>query len=218
MVLAIAALLFQFGSVLPAVPAAAAKAAKPAATAAAKPAAGPATASLPDAPLPNPTPAVASAAVSSGDSTSRGADKQPATLRLAALDAAGDDTQSFSTIRIPEPIKPIRPISVDEVPSTRRWIVLSIAQSSAAGFDAYATRRAIENGAHEADPFMRPFANSSGIYAAIQVCPVVLDFTARHMQHSENPLIRHTWWLPQAVGTGLYLFSGAHDMHVASEH
>jgi hypothetical protein len=213
MVLAIAALLFQFG----AVPAAAANAAKPL-TAAAKPAPAPAMASLPDdAPLPNLTPSrvAPSASDASGSSNT---EKQPATLRLAALDASGNDTQSFSTIRIPEPIKPLRPISVDEMPSTRRWLALSIAQSSAAGFDAYATRHAIEDGAHEADPFMRPFAASSGIYAAIQVCPVVLDFTARHMQRSENPLIRHTWWLPQAVGTGLYLFSGAHDMQVASRH
>jgi hypothetical protein len=109
-------------------------------------------------------------------------------------------------------------VSVESVPSRKRWLALSIAQSSAAAFDAYSTRRAIEIGAHEEDPFMRPFANSSGLYAAIQVAPVVLDFAARHMQHSEVPMIRHTWWLPQTLGTGLYLFSGAHNMQVVNHH
>jgi hypothetical protein len=135
---------------------------------------------------------------------------------VAALDSSEKDTQTLSTIRIPEGSKSFQRVSVDSVPSGRRWLVLSIAQSSAAGFDAYSTRRAIEDGAHEADPMMRPFAGSSGIYAAIQVGPIVLDYAARHMQHSENPFIRHTWWLPQTLGTGLYLFSGAHNMQVAS--
>ena len=64
---------------------------------------------------------------------------------------------------------------------------------------------------------MRPFANSSGIYAAIQVCPVALDFTARRMQRSQNNFIRRAWWVPQTVSTGLYLFSGARNLHVANQ-
>jgi hypothetical protein len=142
---------------------------------------------------------------------------QPAVLRAAALDSSGNDTQTLSTIRIPESNKKaFERVSVQSMPSRKMWLALSIAQSSAAGFDAYSTRRALDTGAHEADPFMRPFASSPAIYAAIQVAPVVLDFTARHMQRSELPLIRHTWWLPQTLGTGLYLFSGVHNMQVAN--
>ena len=138
---------------------------------------------------------------------------------MAALDSAGNSTQTLSTIHIPpQDAKPFERIGVEATPSRRNWLALSIVQSGAATFDAYATRKAIENGAHEADPFMRPFANSSGIYAAIQICPLVLDYTARHMQRSENPVMRHTWWLPQALGTGIYIFSGAHDLQVASHH
>ncbi|HKV48705.1 MAG TPA: hypothetical protein VJN69_11500 [Candidatus Acidoferrales bacterium] len=138
---------------------------------------------------------------------------------MAALDSAGNSTQTLSTIHIPpQDSKPFERIGVEATPSRRNWLALSIVQSGAATFDAYATRKAIENGAHEADPFMRPFADSSGIYAAIQVCPLVLDYTARHMQRSENPVIRHTWWLPQALGAGIYIFSGAHDLQVASHH
>ena len=217
MVLAIAALLFQFGSV-PAVPAAAAASATAAKSASAKPSPSPAPTvpDLPEAPLPSNTSAnTLSAPDGSGSSFSQ-TSRTPAALRVAALDRSSNDNQTLSTIHIPEAnSKALQRVSVEEVPSRRRWLALSIAQSGAAGFDAYATRQAINNGAHEADPFMRPFAGSSGIYAAIQVCPVVLDYTARHMQRSENPVIRHTWWLPQTLGTGLYIFSGAHDLQVA---
>ena len=218
MLFAIAALLFQIG---PAVPAVAANAAKSAASA--RPVPAPAVATLPDAPLPSlVAPGTAAAASQSSRSSVSASDDTHATptaFRLAALDSAGNNTQTFSTIHIPEQdAKPFRRIGVEEAPSRRNWLALSIIQSGAAAFDAYATRQAIENGAHEADPFMRPFANSSGIYAAIQVCPLVLDYTARHMQRSENPVIRHTWWLPQALGTGLYIFSGVHDLQVASHH
>ena len=151
-------------------------------------------------------------------SVSRSSGSQLGAVRTAALSAA-NDPQTLSTIHIPESNrKPLERIGVEAIPSYRRWLVLSITQSSAAGFDAYATRRAISNGAYEADPMMRPFAGSSGIYAAIQVAPLVLDYTAKRMQHSESPFVRHTWWLPQAMGTGLYLFSGAHDLQVASRH
>lgn len=218
MVFAIAALLFHIG---PAVPAAAANAAKSAASA--RPAPAPAVATLPDAPLPSLTAPGADSAPSNSSRTSPSAsdntDGRSTTFRLAALDSAGNNTQTFSTIHVaPQDAKPFRRIGVEETPSRRNWLALSIVQSGAATFDAYATRQAVQNGAHEADPFMRPFANSSGIYAAIQVCPLVLDYTARHMQRSENPVIRHTWWLPQALGTGIYIFSGTHDLQVASHH
>lgn len=221
MVFAIAALMLQFGSV-PAVPAAAASSAAAAKSAAVapKPAAAPsipAIATLPDAPLPsNAAPSALPSANSSSASSSQEGQRQPAVLRVAALDAARNDNQTLSTIRIPEANRPFRPVSVESVPSPKRWLALSIAQSSAATFDAYSTRRALEGGAHEADPMMRPFAGSSGIYAAIQVCPVVLDYTAKHMQRSEIPFVRHTWWLPQTLGTGLYLFSGVHNMQIAA--
>lgn len=215
MVFAIAALLFQFGSAAPAVPAAAANAAKSAISA--KAAHSVPVVNLPEAPIPsvatsNPVPS----------NTSRvelAAAQTGGRLRLAALDSTANKTQTLSTIHIPEEdSKPFQRTSVEQIPSRRSWLVLSLAQSSAATFDAYETRHAVENGAHEVDPFMRPFAGSSGIYAAIQICPLVLDYTARHMQRSENPVIRHTWWLPQALGTGVYLFSGTHDMHVAAQH
>lgn len=213
MVFAIATLLFQLGAV-PAPAATAAKSVTYDRTARAA-----AVVNLPSAPLPNFAPPVAATPPTLAvNSPSDGSAGLPAGFRLAALDST-NNTQALSTIRIPQPDpKPFRRIGVEDAPSRRTWLALSIVQSGAATFDAYATRQAIASGAHEADPFMRPFANSAGIYAAIQVCPIVLDYAARHMQRSENPVVRHSWWLPQALGTGIYIFSGTHDLHVASHH
>lgn len=89
-------------------------------------------------------------------------------------------------------------------------------QHSAATFDAYSTRQAVSSGAIEADPLMRPFAQSPAIYAAIQVGPAILDYAARRMQRSSNNFLRRTWWVPQSASTGLFLFSGAHNLQVAN--
>jgi hypothetical protein len=140
----------------------------------------------------------------------------PASLTAVSLNTAEQNSQSLSTIRVPEvqPAKPANVIGVERLPSRRNWLILSIARSSAAAFDAYSTRQAISRGAVEDDPTMRPFAHSPGIYAAIQVGPAILDFAARRMQRSQNNLLRRTWWLPQSVSTGLFLFSGTHNLHM----
>ena len=72
-------------------------------------------------------------------------------------------------------------------------------------------------GAVERDPMMRPFANSPGIYAAIQVGPLVFDYFSRKMQRSESPVIRRMWWLPQTGSTVASLVSGVHNMSVARQ-
>jgi hypothetical protein len=140
----------------------------------------------------------------------------PASLTAVSLNTAEQNSQSLSTIRVPEvqPAKPADVIGVERLPSRRNWLILSIAQSSAAAFDAYSTREAISRGAVEDDPTMRPFAHSPGIYAAIQVGPAILDFAARRMQRSGNGFLRRTWWVPQSASTGLFLFSGTHNLHV----
>jgi hypothetical protein len=214
MILAVAALMLHFGPAVPAMPAAAAAAAK-----AAEPAPTISAPSLPDAPVPsNLTPSATPPAQPGAASLSAAPQRTPVALRLASLDSAGNDTTALSAIHIPESnSKPFTPVNAESVPSRKTWLMLAVAEHSAATFDAYSTRRAIETGAHESDPIMRPFANSPAIYAAIQVAPVAFDFAARKMQRSQNNFIRHTWWLPQAVGTGVYLFSGVHNMNVAGQ-
>ena len=137
-------------------------------------------------------------------------------LNTASYSSSSQIAPGLSNIRIeePPPATPIRVPMAQTLPSRRNWLILAMADHAAATFDAYSTRAAISRGAVEADPFMRPFAGSSGIYAAIQVCPVLLDYTAHRMQHSEHSLLRKTWWAPQSVGTAVYLFSGVHNLGV----
>lgn len=89
-----------------------------------------------------------------------------------------------------------------------------IPDHSAGAFDASSTRAAISRGASEADPLIRPFADSDSLYAAIQIAPLALDLVARRMQRSQNGVLRHTWWLPQSASTGLFLVAGAHNLAI----
>lgn len=140
---------------------------------------------------------------------------------LPASEIVCDDSeknlQAPSAVLIPElqPAQPMRLISAESAPSRRSCLILSAAQHSAAAFDAYSTRRAITRGAIETDPLMRPFAHSPAIYGAIQLGPLMLDIVARHMQRSRNNLWRRTWWVPQSASTGVFLFSGIHNLQFA---
>jgi hypothetical protein len=125
------------------------------------------------------------------------------------------NSQSFSTIRIPEGNeKRYATREAESIPSRREWLALMILEHSAAAFDAYSTREAISRGAKEEDPMMRPFAHSPAIYAAIQVGPALLDVLARRMQRSQYNFVRRTWWVPQSVSTGGSVFSGVHNLSV----
>lgn len=202
MVLATVTLLFHFAAGLPA-----------AADVTSNPSFKPEVESTKTAPAPQPA---------NADSNSTEPGQTAAALKLSAstLDPAGQNSQVLETIRVPsiEPAKPSKVISVEQIPSRKSWLILSIVQHSAATFDAASTRDAVSSGAHEADPMMRPFANTPGIYAAIQGGPFILDYAARRMQRSSNNLLRHTWWLPQSASTGLFLFSGVHNLHIANQH
>lgn len=105
--------------------------------------------------------------------------------------------------------------SADQTEKRRRreWLALSIAQHSAATFDAWSTRQAISTGQYrELNPALRPFAENASLYAAIQVCPFVFDYLGRRMMTSQHGWLRHTWWIPQAVSTAISLGSGAHNL------
>jgi len=95
------------------------------------------------------------------------------------------------------------------------WVGLAVAQHSAAAFDAWSTRRAISSGrARELNPMLRPFAGNSSLYAATQVAPTLLDYLGRRMMTSRHSWARHTWWLPQVLGTAASLAGGVHNLGV----
>jgi hypothetical protein len=215
MILAVAALLFQFQSV-------------PATISSIE--TSPVT-TLPSAATPNSTPAstepVKPVYVSSETESSStrmnvtsvelgNENSKPASVRPVSLNSL-QETQTLSTIHIPPPASS-RENSIERAinsPSRRQWIALAIVEHGAAGFDAYSTRQAVGHGAVEQDPLMRPFAGSPAIYAATQVGPLLFDLLARHMQHSEYALVRRSWWVPQSLSAGVSIFSGVHNLNVA---
>jgi len=147
------------------------------------------------------------------------ADAAPAAI---ATDISAHPLQDFESTpaanlpSAPLVVKPIGRIGVETLPSRRTWIALSVLQHGAAVFDAYSTRQAVESGATEQNPLLRPFASSPAIYAATQVCPLILDYTGRRMQLSHNSFVRRMWWLPQSTGAAVSIFSGVHNMNVAN--
>lgn len=204
MILAIAALLLHLG------PATDVRVVSDAAAVVTSTSADPTTAASPQpmstSPLPvGPTPTRSSA--DPGSEPARG-------LTTASLADAAEDSQSFDTLRLPDPTpaKPIRPIPIETTPPRKSWLLLAIAQHGAGAFDAYTTREAVSTGAHEDDPFIRPFANSPAIYAVSQFGPTILDYAARRMQRSQHAFLRHSWWLPQSAGTALFVASGTHNL------
>ena len=106
--------------------------------------------------------------------------------------------------------------AVSEQRQNREWLVLSLAAHSAAGFDAWSTRLVISSmpQAREMNPLLRPFAGNASMYAAVQVGPTILDFVSHRMMNSRHGWIRHTWWLPQAVSAAVSLSSGVHNLGV----
>jgi hypothetical protein len=148
---------------------------------------------------------------------SMNSNESPAPSMGLASSESAQNSQSLSSVHIPEP-KPVKPIQLkrsETTPSRRSWLVLTLAQHGAATFDAYSTRQAVGNGAVERNPFLKPFVHSPAAYGAMQVCPAVLDMVARRMQRSDHGLFRRTWWVPQAMSTGVFVFAGAHNLNVA---
>jgi hypothetical protein len=97
--------------------------------------------------------------------------------------------------------------------SRRAWKSLAIAQHSAAVFDAWSTRQALNRGAHELNPMLKPFAGNSSIYAAAQVGPALLDLLSHKMLTSQHAVLRKTWWLPQVLGTAASVTAGFNNLH-----
>ena len=104
-----------------------------------------------------------------------------------------------------------------EHPSRHLWLALTIAQHSAATFDAWSTDRVISSGqGRELNPLLKPFAGNASLYAAIQVSPAVLDYLGHRMMKSRQGWARQVWWLPQVLGTTVSLASATHNLHVAT--
>ncbi|PYT71326.1 MAG: hypothetical protein DMG39_13280 [Acidobacteria bacterium] len=118
-----------------------------------------------------------------------------------------------------QPFEPVRPVArrPGETPRQRKmWYGLMVVAHAGAGFDAWTTRQAVSSGyGREADPFMKPFANSNAIYVATQASPAFMDYLGKRMMVSQNPWVRKLWWVPQTAGASLSFVAGAHNLSVA---
>jgi hypothetical protein len=145
---------------------------------------------------------------------------EPGRLALTPVTPEGASAAAAPASPIMSPIVAVprsKPESAGRITGgpKKLWLGLSVAQHSAAAFDAWSTRRAITSGgAKELNPMLKPFAGNSSIYAATQVAPTLLDLLGRRMMTSRHPLLRQTWWLPQVLGTAASVMSGAHNLHV----
>lgn len=153
-------------------------------------------------------PATSATVASLNVSSSRDASASQAALLRASNPALTQPAIISTTANLPE--KP-------SVKQQRIWWALTAAQHGAAGFDAWSTRKSISSGnGYERNPLMRPFANSAAIYPMIQLAPVGLDYVSQRMMRSRHGFFRKTWWLPQAVATAGFVWSGAHNLRVAN--
>ena len=144
---------------------------------------------------------------------------QPGRLALtpAAVAAPAAASPAPFSPAIAPAMAPRRPVFAGHVTDGKKkaWLGLAIVQHSAATFDAWSTRRAItRNGAQELNPLLKPFAGNNSIYAATQIGPALLDLLGRRMMTSRHPLLRHTWWLPQVLGTAASVAGATHNLGV----
>ena len=147
---------------------------------------------------------------------------EPITPLNSAAPTAANADPSPAAIEPTPHISSYRPVygapvrTVSDRWQKREWLALSIAAHGGAGFDAWTTRKVLSNvpGAQEMNPLLRPFAGNASMYAAVQVAPTILDYVSRRMMNSRYDVLRHTWWLPQAVSAVVSVASGVHNIGV----
>jgi hypothetical protein len=149
---------------------------------------------------------------------------QPGQTVVTPIDAAVPEAPDvFSSSLIPGGGQPVMSVAAMKkkrpeaagasVP--KMWFVLGAVEHGAATFDAWSTRRNIMEGTmHEADPIMKPFANSSAMYAAVQVAPVLFDLLSKQMLRNSHSWVRKSWWVPQSASTVASILSGAHNVAI----
>lgn len=168
----------------------------------------------------NSGPQVLSAAVSESASKSTSVSSNESVTAPAVLPSAPEPKVKSEAEPAPlrsaaRPFLPVRPRPVETPRQRKMWYGLMAVSHAGAVFDAWSTRRAISSGSgQEANPFLKPFANSNAIYAATQVSPAVMDYIGKRMMTSQNPWIRRVWWIPQVAGGGMSFAAGAHNMGV----
>jgi len=151
-------------------------------------------------------------------STARDSTLVASALPSAPTPKVKADAEPITPNPAAQPFQPVKPVFTrprETAGQRKMWYALTIAGSSGAAFDAWSTKRAVVGGyGQEANPFLRPFANSNAVYAATQVSPAFMDYVGKRMMVSQNRWVRKFWWLPQTAGASMSFVSGAHNVGV----
>lgn len=132
---------------------------------------------------------------------------------LSSIERSGGDAAPSAA---PKPIKPGEDSPRETRTKRRVWYTLMLAGHGGAAFDAWSTRRAVSQGyGTEANPLLRPFANSGAMYAATQLSPLLMDLLGKRMITSRHRWVRRVWWLPQAAVMGMSIGAGVHNLELA---
>ncbi len=139
---------------------------------------------------------------------------EPVTRSMDPVFATVPAVVSPALIMPVTPVPPRKKTLKEEHPTAlKAWKGLAIAQSAAAGFDAWTTRRNIDTGRFaETNPWLKPFADNGSLYAVMQVRPALFDYVGRRMLKSDKKWVRNLWWVPQTAQTVTNVWCGAKNM------
>lgn len=135
----------------------------------------------------------------------------------SSLDSAVAASLPMAPAILPNPVEPVvkkEKFDRNYARDKKIWFSLMATQHSAAFFDAWSTRAAVNRGAQETNPFLKPFANSAAMYPAAQAFPAAMDYVGYRMLRSNNRVLRKLWWVPQTVSTVASFSAGIHNLGV----
>lgn len=90
--------------------------------------------------------------------------------------------------------------------------LLAEINAGAAVMDDVSSRMVIDRGGYERNPFIRPFVHNSGTMVVESAAEVwLMAFLGDRMKHSSHPLLRKTWWLPQALNFSAKFSGGIYN-------
>lgn len=105
------------------------------------------------------------------------------------------------------PVVAVRNESHPILPNKQFFTLAALAHAGAA-FDSWSTLRLVDRGGQEANPLVKPFADSAAIYPVMQLWPVAIDYVAMKMARSEKSWVRRMWWLPQTLSAAASFTNG----------
>ena len=160
---------------------------------------------------PPPTVSVSAASISA---TVQPSDRYQPRLESSSLSL---NTAEPELLRVELPSTSLRGVAFEGRSALQKklWLSLTLAQHSAATFDAWTTQRALATGrAHETNPLLRPFAGKGAIYPAINGSPFLLDYVGYRLRKSEKKWIRRFWWVPQTIQTAVNIHCAVHNLQI----